>query len=103
LQSGQNVIIDKVFTDVEIIERFIKLGKKYDANIHEFILNASRELVVKRAEERGYRENSLLTPEKVVKFWEEIQEYIKKRPQAIVVDTEMLNQEEVYKYIIDKL
>jgi hypothetical protein len=39
----------------------------------------------------------------VVKFWEEIQEYIKKRPQAIVVDTEMLNQEEVYKYIIDKL
>ncbi len=103
LKSGHDVIIDKVFIDVEIVERFIELGKKYNANVLEFVLNASRELVIKRAEERGYRENSLLTPEKVVEFWEEIQEYIKKRPQAIVVDIETLNQEEVYKYINAKL
>jgi hypothetical protein len=37
------------------------------------------------------------------RWWEDTQEYIKKRPQAIVVDTETLSQEEVYKYITDKL
>jgi predicted kinase len=103
LKSGHDVIIDKVFTDTEIVDRFIELGKKYNAEVHEFILNASRELVIKRAEKRGYRENGLLTPEKVVRFWEEIQEYIKKRPQATVVDIETLSQEEVYKYITDEL
>lgn len=103
LKAGHDVIIDKVFTDPEAVDMFIELGKKYSADVHEFVLNASKELVVKRAEERGYRENSLLTPEKVVRFWEEIQEYIEKRPQAIVVDIETLNQEEVYKYITGKL
>jgi hypothetical protein len=103
LKSNHDVIIDKVFTDAEIVDRFIELGKRYDAEVHEFVLNASKELVVKRVEERGYRENGLLTPEKVVRFWEDIQEYIKKRPQATVVDIETLSQEEVYKYITDKL
>lgn len=103
LKSGHDVIIDKVFTDVEMVDRFIELGKKYNAEVHEFVLNASKELVIKRAKERGYIENSLLTPEKVVKFWEEIQEYITKRPQAVVIDIETLSQEEVYKYITDKL
>ena len=103
LKSGHDVIIDKVFVDADIVDRFFELGKKYNANTHEFILNASKELVIKRAEERGYRENSLLTPEKVKKFWEEIQEYIKKRPQAVVIDIERLNQGEVYKYITNRL
>ena len=99
LKSGHDVILDKVFTDPEIVDRFIELGKKYNAEVSECILNASRGLVIQRAEERGFRENGLLTPEKVVKFWEGIQEYIKKRPRAIVVDVETMSQEEVYAYI----
>ncbi len=103
LKSGYDVIIDKVLIDTETVNRFIEVGKKYGADVHEFVLNASKDLVIRRAEERGYRENGLLTPEKVVEFWEAIQEYIKTRPQAIVVDIETLSQEEVYKYITDKL
>lgn len=103
LKSGHDVVIDKVFTDVEVADRFIELGKKYDADVYEFILNASRELVIKRAEERGYREGGLLTPEKVVKFWEGIQDYIKKRSEAVVINVEVLSQEEVCGYIMGEL
>ena len=103
LRCGHDVIIDKVFIDTQTVERFVELGKKYEADVREFVLNASKELVVKRAKARGYRESSLLTPEKVVKFWEETQEYIKKRSQATIVDVETLSEEYVYKYIINKI
>ncbi|MBP6888432.1 MAG: AAA family ATPase [Candidatus Pacebacteria bacterium] len=103
LRCGHDVIIDKVFIDTQTVERFVELGKKYEADVREFVLNASKELVVKRAKARGYRESSLLTPEKVVKFWEETQEYIKKRSQATIVDVETLSEEDVYKYIINKI
>ncbi len=101
--AGSDVIIDKAISDIEVIDSFFQVAKKYNANIYEFILNASKELVIKRAENRGYRVGGLLTSEKVERWWEDTQEYIKKRPQAIVVDTETLSQEEVYKYITDKL
>jgi predicted kinase len=103
LSAGHNVIIDKFLTDVDVVEKFFAIGKKHNADVYEFILNAPKEVVVKRAEERGYKKGGLLTPEKVVLFWEEIQEHIKKRPQAVVIDTETLSQEEVYKYITDNL
>ena len=103
LRCGHDVIIDKVFIDTQTVERFVELGKKYEADVREFVLNASKELVVKRAKARGYRESSLLTPEKVVKFWAETQEYIKKRSQATIVDVETLSEEDVYKYIINKI
>jgi adenylate kinase family enzyme len=103
LKSNHDVIVDKVFTNVKTVDRLIELGKKYNAEIHEFILNASKELVIERAEKRGYRENGLLTPEKVVQFWEGIQEYIKVRPDATVINIETLTQEEVYKHISGRI
>lgn len=101
--AGSDVIIDKAISNSTVMDRFFQVAKKYNANTYEFILNASKELVVKRAENRGYRTGGLLTPEKVERWWEDTQEYIKKRPLAIVVNTETLSQNEVYKYIIDKL
>jgi predicted kinase len=101
--AGLDVIIDKAISDTDVMDRFFQVAKKYNANTYEFILNASKELVIKRAENRVYRVGGLLTFEKMGRWWEDTQEYIKKRPQAIVVDTETLSQEEVYKYITDKL
>lgn len=103
LKANHDVIIDKVFTDPATVNKFTHLGQKYDADIHEFVLTASKELVIKRCEERGYRENGLLTPEKVVKFWGEVQEFIQKRPEATVINIETMNPEEVYNYIADKI
>jgi len=91
LKSGHDVIIDKVIVNTTTALGFIELGKKHNADIYEFILNSSRETLIKRAEERGYRDESLLTPERVERFWEEIQEYIKDNPEAIVIDTESLD------------
>ncbi len=99
LKSNHDVVVDKVFTDAETVNSLIELGKKHKAEVYEFVLNASKELVVERANVRGFRENSLLTPEKVEMFWQKIQEYIRVRPEAIVINIEKLNPEEVYQQL----
>jgi len=103
LQSGHDVIIDKVFTDAKISDAFLERGRKYGATVFEFVLNTDKETLVARANERGYREGSMLTPEKVPEFWERMQSYIKERPQAIVVDTRDMNIEETFKYVLEKI
>lgn len=99
LQTGHDVIVDAVITDSVFMEKIIAIGTKYDATILEFILNSDQETLIARAADRGYREGSLLTPEKVIEFWENIQVYIKERPNAIVVNSINLSIENTYAYI----
>lgn len=103
LDSGQSVIIDKAMSDTEVVDGFIQIAKKYNVTIYEFVLNASKELVMKRAEERGYREGGLLTPEKVEKFWKDTQEYLMKKTGAVEINTQNLNKEDVLQFILKKI
>ena len=102
LQSGHDVIIDKVFTDPQVTDKFFELGKKYNATIFEFVLNADKETLIARANERGYRDGSMLTPEKVPEFWDAMQNYIKERPEAVVVDTKTMSVNGTFEYVREK-
>jgi broad-specificity NMP kinase len=103
LRSGNDVIVDKAISNLEVISRFTLVAKKYSALVYEFVLNGSKEVVIKRAEERGYREGSLLTPAKLEKFWEDTQEYLEKRKDVLEVNTDILNKEEVFQLILNKI
>lgn len=103
LQSGHDVIIDKVFTDAKISDAFLELGRKYGAAVFEFVLTADKDTLIARADERGYIEGSMLTPEKVPEFWEKIQNYIKDRPHATVVETKNLSIDETFEYVRGKI
>ncbi len=103
LQSGHDVIIDKVLTDAQISERFLELGRRYGATVFEFVLNADKETSVARANERGYKEGSMLTPEKVPEFWDGMQNYLKERTQAIVVNTKTMSADETFEYVRGKI
>lgn len=103
LQSGHDIIIDKVLTDVAVVEKFVELGKKYGAEVFEFILNTDKEILIARAEERGYIPGSMLTPEKVPEFWDRIQKYITERPNAVVVETMNVSPEHTFAYIAEKI
>jgi predicted kinase len=103
LQNGHDVIIDKVFTDTQATDRFLELGKKYDAGTFEFVLNADKETLIARANERGYKEGSMLTPEKVPEFWEAMQNYIKGRPEVIIVDTNEISVNDTFEFIQAKI
>jgi predicted kinase len=103
LQNGHDVVIDKFLTDAKISESFLELGRKYNATVFEFVLNADKETLIARANERGFREGSMLTPEKVPEFWEAMQNYIKSRPQAIVVDTMTMNADNTFEYVRGKI
>jgi len=102
LASGHDVIIDRVFVDSEVTDRFVKLGEKRNADFLEFILNTDKETLMKRAQERGFNDGSMLTIEKVGKFWEQTQLYIENRPKAVVVETGKKSIDEVYDLIRNK-
>ena len=103
LRQGHSVIIEKVIPDNdEFIDELIQIGLKNNAETHEIILHASKGVIVKRAELRGYSEDNSLTPEKVLKFWTGIEELIPRRPDAFVVNTDTLNSEELFDLIMKK-
>lgn len=100
LESGSDIIVDKVILDSDVIDSIIKIGKDYKADTYEFILSASKEATLARADKRGYRPGSLLTKGKVRSMWKEGQELLKKRiKKAIVIDTTDQDIEETYNNI----
>lgn len=99
LQTGHDVIIDAVITDSILMDKIMDIGAKNNATILEFILTSDKDTLITRAENRGYREGGLLTPEKVIEFWKNIQTFTKERTDAIVIDTTNLQIEDTYKYI----
>ena len=96
LKQGRNVIIEKVIADNDdFLEDLISIGKSHGVDIYEIILNASKDVVVKRAADRGFKDGGSLTLDKVISFWEQIQDLIKRRSNAFVVDTDKMEIEDV--------
>lgn len=97
LESGNSIIIDKtlLYAD-EVLDEFISLGNQHGAEVFEIILSVEKDILIKRAEERGFRPGGLLTPEKVIKHWEGHQRLISDRKDAIVIDTSSLTPEQVH-------
>lgn len=100
LQTGNDVIVDKaILSDDTVIDALIQSGKKHKAEIYEFIFTAERQVIIERAQQRGFNANSLLTPERVIELWEITQGLIHRRSQAVVIDTSTLTREEIYEKI----
>ena len=84
-----------------VLDLFLDLGKKYDAEIYEIFLWADKQTVIDRANERGYEVKVTHTPEKVANTWDQMNLFKMKRTNAIVVDTNNLSQAEVFKKLKD--
>ncbi|MCH8049595.1 AAA family ATPase, partial [Patescibacteria group bacterium] len=72
LRRGRDVIIDKMLYDEEALDGFTKIAENHAAEIHEFILWAEKDIIMQRAEERGFKPGNLLTREKCEFFWNQI-------------------------------
>lgn len=97
LENKVDVIIDKMLFNQKILEGYYKIAKKYNAKIYEIILIASKELVIKRANERGYIDvPGAFTPQRCEYFWEEINKIKDSREKAHIINVEELSENEVY-------
>ncbi len=100
LKTGHDVIVDKAIVSHDtVIDSLIKSGKEDGAEVYEFILTADKDIISDRAEKRGFHENGLLTPEKVVELWEKTQRLIADRGNAVIIDTSSITAEEVYEKV----
>ena len=100
LKTGNDVIVEQMIWNInDYLDRLVKLGKESGAEVYEFILNASKETVMDRISKRNKRPD----PEKVSAFWEETQKLKHERPDAIFIDTEELNTDEVFEKIKNRI
>jgi predicted kinase len=102
-QNGQSVIIDKTISYADTLDLFISVAKKYSAEVYEFLLFADKATIQARADERGYKPGSLLTPERVGELWEKVDALRKERSTAIVIDTKDKNIQETLNEIKETL
>lgn len=109
-QEGRDFIIDKImYNKVEhgtakpTLDILYQIADKYQAEIHEFLLWADKETILKRLNERGYKPHGLLTPEKAEMFWEEMDKFRKNRKQSILVDTSKMSPDDVYQEVWNKI
>ncbi|SRR3989339_773545 len=99
LENKHDVIVDKMIFDSDLLDQFYKIANSCEAEVCEIIIWAPKDVVMKRAHERGFRELGLLTPEKCELFWDKIDELKNIRPQAKVIDINNMTEEEVYSKI----
>lgn len=96
LGDNRDVIIDKIMFDTDVLDSYYEIAKTYSAKVYEIILWAPKEVVMERANSRGWREGGLLTPEICELFWDKINELKKNRPRAQIIDVEKMAEDDVY-------
>ena len=103
LKSGRDFVsgkamMDKVIDgrDKNVLDMFIDIGKKHGAEIFEIMLFADKDTVLDRAISRGFDSKPRLTPQKAEEYWEQMQEFQKKRIDSIPVNTTNLSSDEVF-------
>ena len=93
-REGRDVILEKMIYDPGTLDSYRAVADELGADVREFILTASKETVLARAHNRGFRDESLLTPEKCERFWQEIERLKPLRPEAVVIETDDLTLDE---------
>lgn len=96
LDMGHDVIIDKMQFDADVLDKYYEIAKEKGVVVKEIILWASKEVVMERAQARGWKEGGSLTPEKCEAFWHQIDEMKDKRPNAVIIDTSHISMDETY-------
>ena len=96
LSLGRDVVVEKLMRDEDTIDAYLDIAHERGAESHELLLWARKDVVMKRADDRGWVEGGLLTPEKCEAFWEDIDVLKGKRSDATVVDTSDLSEKEAF-------
>ncbi|MEK7510622.1 MAG: AAA family ATPase [Patescibacteria group bacterium] len=100
LLEGHDVIIDKaILNDDQTLDALVSVGEKHSADIYEIVITAEKEIVMDRAQKRGFNPNGLLTLEGVEHLWNLSQALKETRPNAVFIDASILSPEEVYKQV----
>lgn len=101
--AGVDVVVEKMIFEDEVLDNYVSIGDKHGAVVIEIILWAPKDIVVERADARGYREGGTFTREKCERFWEEINELKDRRPNAAVIDVTELSEDAVFQEVIQEL
>jgi broad-specificity NMP kinase len=107
LKNTQTVIIDKMMYEriesgksKSSIDQLYEIANKYHVDVVEILLWADKDTMVKRLESRGFKQGGLLTREKAIAFWHEMEKFKQKRKQAIVIDTSKITENEAFEQVV---
>ena len=99
LGIGRSVIVDRMTYLPSVIDQYYKIAKQYGADVHEIILWAPKEVVLQRAEDRGWVSQGVLTPERLGFFWDQLDVMKNQQSKAIIIQTGEKTPEQVYQEV----
>ena len=96
--SGKGMYLDIIEGDrnKHVLDMFIDIGTKYQAEIFEIFLWADKETTLRRVNNRGFETKTRMNLEKAGEYWEQTQEFAKKRKDKYIIDTSFLTPDEVF-------
>lgn len=103
LRDRLNVVIPNKIKRINVLDDFNRIADECDAEFCEFFLWTTKKDAIGRAIKRGFRPGSLLQKDRLVKMYDELEETLKKRKNAFIVDSSDGEIEEVYSEVLQYL
>lgn len=111
LKNWNTVILDKmIYENISygiwknnILNKYIQLAQKHNAEVSEFILWAEWDIIKIRCLERGFSVDSSFTMDKAELFWKEIKKFKNIRKNVILINTGYLSKKEIYEYVSNQI
>ncbi|MBT4857305.1 AAA family ATPase [Candidatus Uhrbacteria bacterium] len=100
LGLGRDVVVDMMVYSSEVLDFFYEIAKRHGAEVHEILLTAPRDIVIGRAEKRGWH-GGLLSREKVGYIWDRLEGLKELRDKANLIDTNDREVSEIYTEVKD--
>lgn len=108
LLNSVDVIIDKMMYTSQsgkynYVPAIKKVAEKYQADVREIILFASKSTTLKNLSKRGYSPQETNTPKIAAEHWDEFEKYRHKQKNVLQINVEHLTSDEVFASCSDYL
>lgn len=103
LEEGKSVIVDSIKYHTDWVQPWEELGRKYNARVVDICITAPVDVILKRADQRGYDSYGILYPEKVAELYDKVTAFYADRPSALIIDTENLSPDKVLNLILKRI
>lgn len=87
LNGGNDVIVPNVIRKLNVLGRFENIAEECNADFYEFVLWTSKADAIARAIRRGFRPEGLLQADKLEGMFDELEETLTQRKDAIIIES----------------
>lgn len=101
LAAGNTAIVDAIKYQEEWVDPWVQMGKDLGASVLDICLIAPKPVVEARALARGYKPGGRLTPDKVSRLYDQVEDFYRDRRGAIIINNQHRTVAQTGQIILD--